>query len=151
MEQYGRGQPRRQQAGDESIFERARKRAPASSQIIGFIALLITGGISLFLGGLTVTGIVITLVLLTPVFIFFSPILVPAGIVLFLCVAGVLTAGGAGVATMSVLSWVYNHFKGRHPADSNQMEHMRQRVYEGAEQARQKAREAQISKAAPGA
>ncbi|KAI5060705.1 hypothetical protein GOP47_0025125 [Adiantum capillus-veneris] len=145
MEQYGRGGRQRQQ-GHESIIERARKHAPASSQIIGFLALLITGGVSLFIGGLTVTGIVITLVLLTPVFLFFSPILVPAGIVLFLCVAGVLTAGGAGVATMSVLSWVYNHFKGQHPRGSNQVE--------GAEQVRQKARDvgAQAqSKAAPGA
>ncbi|KAH7288016.1 hypothetical protein KP509_31G007500 [Ceratopteris richardii] len=132
---------RQQQHPTESIFERARKKSPASSQVIGFLALLVTGGVSLFLGGLTLTGIVITLVLLTPVFLFFSPILVPAGIVLALCVAGVLTAAGVGVATLSALSWLYRYFKGRHPAGAEHADRARQRAMETVEQTKQKAKD----------
>ncbi|KAI5078985.1 hypothetical protein GOP47_0006656 [Adiantum capillus-veneris] len=137
----------------EGIVERLKKHSPAASQVVGFFALLTTGGIALFLGGLAIAGIVITLVLLTPVFLFFSPILVPAGIILFLCVAGVLTAAGAGVTFLSVVSWVYNYFKGRHPPGAEQLDYARRRAMETTETAKQKARElgsqAQSKAAAP--
>ncbi|KAH7440757.1 hypothetical protein KP509_03G009000 [Ceratopteris richardii] len=134
----------------EGIFEKLRKRSPASSQIVGFFALITTIGVAFVLGGLAIAGIVITLLLLTPVFLFFSPILVPAGIILFLCVAGVLTAGGVGVTFLSVATWIYNYFKGRHPPGAEQIDLARRRAMEAAEAARQKARE--LGKAAaPGA
>ncbi|MCO5562444.1 hypothetical protein L7F22_016072 [Adiantum nelumboides] len=125
----------------EGMLERLRKHSPATSQVVGFFALLTTGGIALFLGGLAIAGIVITLVLLTPVFLFFSPILVPAGIILFLCVAGVLTVAGAGVTFLSVVSWLYNYFKGRHPPGADQFDHARRRAVETAEAAKHRARE----------
>ena len=141
MAEQAREQARHTKEHAEGLMERIRKRSPASSQIVGFFSLLTLAGISLVLGGLTVTGIVITLLLMTPVFLFFSPILVPAGILLFLSLAGVLTASGVGVTTISVLSWAYNYFQGRRPPGSEHIEHARRKAVEMADQTKQKARD----------
>lgn len=146
--------PREQAQG---MLQKIQEHSPTSSQVLGLFTLLTAGGILLFLGGLTVTGIVITLLLLTPVFILFSPILVPAGFVLFLCTGGILAAIAAGVTTISVISWIYNYFKGRHPPGAEQIDYARMRLQDTAEQMKHKARDitgaiqSKVQEAAPGA
>jgi hypothetical protein len=75
----------------------------------------------LLLGGLALTGTTITALLATPVLIFFSPILIPLAVVAFFTIGGLLGAGTFGVAVLSVISWAYNYYKGRHPYGADQV------------------------------
>ncbi|WOG81283.1 hypothetical protein DCAR_0100429 [Daucus carota subsp. sativus] len=71
-------------------------------------ALTLTGSL-LVLSALTLSATIIGLVLATPVFVIFSPVLVPAAITIFLLAAGVFTAGGLGITATFVFSWMYNN------------------------------------------
>lgn len=123
------------------VLHKLQQHKPTGSQVVGFLTFLVAGGSLLFVGGLALTGTVITLILLTPVFIFFSPVLVPAGFFLFLALAGTLTAGGFAIAAVSAISWLYKYFKGRHPPGSEQIDYARTRIQDTASHVREKARD----------
>ncbi|MCO5601211.1 hypothetical protein L7F22_055330 [Adiantum nelumboides] len=135
--QYNRGREQMRETGDqarekaETLFQKIKRHGPGP---LGWIALLA-------LGGMLATGTVITLIVLAPVFLFFSPILLPLGIILFLCTAGFLTAAGAAIATVVAISWVYRYFKGKHPPGADQMEYAMTRLHDTAEQVKHKARD----------
>ncbi|XP_077244254.1 oleosin H2-like [Tasmannia lanceolata] len=106
------------------------EKGPTASQVIAVITLFPLGGILLTLSGLTLTGTVIGTALATPVFILFSPVLVPAAIVLTLAVAGFLMSGALGITALSSLSWMVNYLRGvRGP---EQLEHGKRRMHEAA-------------------
>ena len=90
-------------------------------------------------GGIVSVGSVIGLILLTPVFIFFSPILVPLGLIFFLCTAGLVAAAGTALAAGSAIVWLYKYFKGRHPPGSDQIDHAMSRLHDTAEHVKHKA------------
>lgn len=71
----------------------APQKGPSTAQILAVVTLVPVGGILLGLAGLTLLGTVIGLVVATPVFILFSPVLVPAAITVALAVTGFLTSG----------------------------------------------------------
>ncbi|PRQ27581.1 putative oleosin [Rosa chinensis] len=74
--------------------------------------VLTTGAIGatfLVLAGLTLTGTVMTLILASPVIVLFSPVLVPAGIVLFLAASGLDFSGGCGMVAIMALSWLIKY------------------------------------------
>lgn len=102
--------------------------APTTRQIARFLTAAAIGVALLVLSGLTLTGTVISLVIATPVLVLFSPILVPAGIVIFLAIAGFLFSGGCGLAAVTALSWIYNYVAGKHPPGSDQLDHAKMRV-----------------------
>lgn len=79
-------------------------------------------GTILVLSGLTLTGTVIGLVLATPLLVIFSPVLVPAAIVIFLLGTGMVSSGGFGVAAVSVLSWAQQYVTGKHPPGADKMD-----------------------------
>ena len=107
--------------------------------------------------GFTLTGAVVGLVFLTPVLIFFSPILIPVATVLFVAVAGFLSAGGFGLAVLSAISWLYNYIKGRRPPGADRIDYARMRIADTANHVKDYAREysgylqSKIQDAAPGA
>ncbi|KAF3944298.1 hypothetical protein CMV_029221 [Castanea mollissima] len=70
------------------------------------LALLTVGGTLFALSGLTLLCSVIGLAVSTPLFIIFSPVLVPAAIVIGLAVTGFLCAEALGLTGLSSLSWV---------------------------------------------
>ena len=122
------------QAGKKAqgVFQKLKEVMPKSG--VGWVALVaIAGAIAI--------GSVIVLVILSPVLLFFSPILVPVGIVLFLCTAGITAAGGTGVATLSAAVWLYRYLKGRHPRGSQQVDHVMGRIHETAEHMKHKAQD----------
>jgi len=139
------------------VMQKIQDHTPNSTQILGFITLFVSGSILLILTGLTLTGTVIGLVVLTPVLIFFSPILVPVATVLFVAVGGFLSAGGFGLAALSAISWLYNYMKGRHPPGADQIDYARMRIADTASHVKDYAREysgylqSKIQDAAPGA
>lgn len=94
--------------GDRS---RISRKGPSAAQIMALITLLPVGGTLLALAGFTLAGTVIGLIVATPLFILFSPVLVPAAIGIGLAVAGFFTSGAFGLTGLSSLSWVLNLFR----------------------------------------
>jgi len=72
--------------------------------------------------GLTLTRTVVGLVILTPILIFFNPILIPLATVLFVVV------GGFGLETLSSISWIYNYINHMHPLDTDQIDYACMRI-----------------------
>ena len=125
----------------QGVMQKIHEHTPNSTQILGFITLFISGSVLLLLTGLTLTGTVVGLVLLTPVLIFFSPILIPVATVLFVAVAGFLSAGGFGLAALSAISWLYNYIKGRRPPGADRIDYARMRIADTANHVKDYARE----------
>ncbi|XP_059655117.1 oleosin G [Cornus florida] len=114
---------------------------PNSTQIIRFLTAATIGAVLLFLSGLTLTGTVIALIIATPVIVLFSPILVPAGIVTFLAIAGFLFSGGCGVAALMALSWIYKYIAGKNPPGADQLDSARMRIANKARDMSERAKE----------
>ncbi|XP_068642116.1 oleosin Cor a 15-like [Aristolochia californica] len=128
------------QAG-ESLKGILPEKGPSSSQVIAVIALFPVGGILLTLSGLTLAASIIGLLLATPVFLIFSPVLVPAAIVLSLAVTGFLTSGAFGITGLSSLSWIVNYFRGAREKVPEQLEYAKRRMADAAGHVGQRTKE----------
>lgn len=97
------------------VDERELREAPSpsASQIVAAVTLLPIGASLLFLAGVTLTGTVVGLAVSTPLMVIFSPVLVPAALVIGLAVTGFLTSGAFGITALSALTWLANHVRGR--------------------------------------
>lgn len=69
-------------------------------------ALLPVAGILLTLSALTLAATVIGLAVIAPLFLIFSPVLVPAALAVALAVAGFLSSAAFGVTGLSAMSWM---------------------------------------------
>ncbi|KAI3942201.1 hypothetical protein MKW98_003800 [Papaver atlanticum] len=140
--------------GGGTILKRIQEHAPNSTQVVGLLTLVISGGILLFLTGLTLTATVMGLIFFTPLIILSSPIWVPAGTV-FIAIAGFLFM--TGVSLLAVCSWMYKYFRGRHPPGSDRVDYARSRIADTASHMKDYAREyggylqSKVKDAAPGA
>lgn len=88
------------------------EKGPSKSQIFAIVTGVPIGGFFLFLAGLILTGTLIGLALAIPVFIIFSPVIVPAALTLAAAVCGFLTSGAFGITALSALTWLLNQVKG---------------------------------------
>ncbi|XP_021801755.1 oleosin 18.2 kDa-like [Prunus avium] len=88
------------------------QNGPSAKHIVAMLALVPIGGTLLFLAGLTLAGTILGLAVSTPLFVIFSPILVPAALVIGLSVVGILTSGAFGITALSSFSWLA-HFLSR--------------------------------------
>ncbi|KAF9667908.1 hypothetical protein SADUNF_Sadunf15G0072000 [Salix dunnii] len=86
-------------------------KGPSTSQVLAAVTLLPAGGTLLFLAGLNLVGTLIGLAVATPLFVFFSPVLVPSALVIGLGVLGFLTSGAFGVTAFSSFSWMANYIR----------------------------------------
>ncbi|XP_030531033.1 oleosin Ara h 10.0102 [Rhodamnia argentea] len=118
-------------------------RGPSAGKVLAVMAMLPAGGILLGLAGITFVGTIIGLCLATPVFILFSPVLVPAALVVGLAVAGFLTSGAFGLTALSSLSRVANYIRQATGTSPEQMaEHAKRRLADTAGFMGQKTKEA---------
>lgn len=115
--------------------------APSTHQTVKFITAATIGTVLLILSGLTLTGTVIALILATPLLVIFSPILVPAAIVLFLAATGFVFSGGCGVAALATLAWIYNYVAGKHPVGADQLDYARMKIADTARDVKERAKE----------
>ncbi|KFK25144.1 hypothetical protein AALP_AA8G071500 [Arabis alpina] len=69
----------------------------------------------LLLAGLSLSGAAVAMVASTPLFLVFSPILVPACITTGLVVTGLAAGGGSGISGLTILLWLYKRFTGKDP------------------------------------
>ncbi|KAK4735240.1 hypothetical protein R3W88_009501 [Solanum pinnatisectum] len=136
-EQQSRTQQQQQQQMQqvhptEAIKSLLPQKGPSKSQILAVVTLFPVGGALLCLAGLTLVGTVIGLAVATPVFLLFSPVLVPAALTIALAVTGFLTSGAFGITALSALSWMINYMRRMRGTAGEQMEHAKRRVQEAA-------------------
>ncbi|KQK04740.1 oleosin 16 kDa [Brachypodium distachyon] len=130
---------------------------PTSTQLVGFLTLLLAGAALLVLAGLTVTGAVVGLIFLGPIALLTSPIWVPFAVAAFLLAAAFLSAVGLAVAAMAAATWAYRYFTGRHPVGADRVDYARSRIADTATHVKDYAREyggylhGRAKDAAPGA
>ncbi|KAI7741358.1 hypothetical protein M8C21_014700 [Ambrosia artemisiifolia] len=96
--------------GDRSHLYQ-QHQGPSKSKVLAVMALLPVGGALLGLAGITLAGTMIGLAVATPLFVIFSPILVPAVLTIGLAVAGFLTSGTFGLTGLSSLSYLVNSLR----------------------------------------
>lgn len=115
----------RHDAGVKSLLP---QNGPSASQVLAVIMLLPVGGTLLCLAGITLALSLIGLAVTTPLFIIFSPVLVPAFITISLAVTGFLSSGALGLSGLSSLSWVLNYFRKAADTMPEQLEHAKQKA-----------------------
>lgn len=93
-----------------------------------FITATLLGGSSLVLSGLTLTGTVLGLAVATPLFVLFSPVLVPALITVVMIITGFMLSGGSGTAAIMGFTWLYNYVTGKHPVGTDQIDYMKDEI-----------------------
>ncbi|XP_054782375.1 oleosin Ara h 11.0102-like [Prosopis cineraria] len=86
------------------------------------------GGSLLILSALILAGTVIGLTIVTPLFVIFSPVLVPALISVILLGLGFTASGGFGVAAVTAIAWIYKYVTGQNPAGSDQLQTARNKL-----------------------
>ncbi|XP_043717261.1 oleosin-like [Telopea speciosissima] len=138
-------------------MRKLQDHAPNSTQVLGFLTLMISGAILLLLTGLTVTVTVLGLIFFAPLILLTSPIWVPVGAVLLMGVGGLLSMCGLGVAVVAGLTWIYKYLRGAHPPGSNRIDYARSRLADTASHVKDYARDyggflhTRVKDAAPGA
>ncbi|KAG2667303.1 hypothetical protein I3843_15G105200 [Carya illinoinensis] len=117
---------------NSAFLRKLQDHAPNSSQLIGFLTLLISGSVLLIFTGLTVTVTALCFIFFAPLILISSPIWLPIGTILFFCIAGFLSLCGFGVAVIAALSWMYRYFRGLNPPGSDRFDYARSRIYDTA-------------------
>lgn len=77
----------------DSVKSILSDRGPTKTQALAVATLFPTGGILLSLSGLVLAASVVGFGLLAPIFLLFSPVLVPAALLMGFAVTGFLTSG----------------------------------------------------------
>ncbi|XP_031092771.1 oleosin-like [Ipomoea triloba] len=103
---------------------------PTTQQILAFVTLLPLGALLLGLSGLTFVGTLIALAIATPLFLLFSPVIVPAALTIALAVAGFLASGAFGITALSSLYWLANYVRRNRGKAREQIEHAKWRLHE---------------------
>ncbi|CAK9147825.1 unnamed protein product [Ilex paraguariensis] len=159
----GAGQPQRPPrtatttTNGSTFLRKLHEHVPNSKQLMGFLILVISGGILLLLSGLTLTATVMGLIFFTPLILISSPIWLPIGSVLFVVIAGFLSVLWFAVVVVAGISWVYKYFQGSHPPGSDRFDYARSRIADTASHVKDYAREyggywqSKVKDAAPGA
>ncbi|KAJ8750007.1 hypothetical protein K2173_013922 [Erythroxylum novogranatense] len=101
---------------------------PSASKVLAVITMLPVGAGLLALAGITLVGTLIGLAITTPVFLLFSPVLVPAALVLAFAVTSFLASGAFGVTGLTSLSWFVNYFRQASQAVPEQLDQAKRRM-----------------------
>ncbi|XP_010248607.1 PREDICTED: oleosin 18.2 kDa-like [Nelumbo nucifera] len=107
-------------------------KRPSNSQVLAVATLLPIGGFLLTLAGITLIGTIIGLVVATPLFVIFSPVLVPSAITIGIAVMGFLTAGALGLAALLSVSWLLNYLRGTGGTMTENLDYVKQRMQDTA-------------------
>ncbi|KAJ0252954.1 Oleosin 20.3 kDa [Hirschfeldia incana] len=118
-----------------------KSSGPSSNQVVALIVGVPVGGSLLALAGLTLAGSVIGLMLSVPLFLLFSPVLVPAAITIGLAVTAILASGLFGLTGLSSVSWVLNYLRGTSDTVPEQLDYAKRRMADAVGYAGQKGKE----------
>ncbi|KAJ9168266.1 hypothetical protein P3X46_019814 [Hevea brasiliensis] len=113
----------------------------SSHPTVKFLTAAMRGATFLLLSALTLTGTVIALIVSTPILVLCSPVLVPAGIVVFLVTTGFFFSGGCGLMAIMALTWMYNYLTGKHPPGADKLDYARGQIPRKAHDMKERAKE----------
>lgn len=140
---YGGVQHQYGGAGGKNAYSQ-QHRGPSTTQVLAVLTLLPVGGTLLALAGVTLTGTIIGLAVTAPLFVIFSPVLVPAALTIGLAVTAFLTSGAFGLTGLSSLSWLFNFFRqatGATGSVQEQLDRAKKRMLDVAEYTGQKTKD----------
>ncbi|KAD3641112.1 hypothetical protein R6Q59_003738 [Mikania micrantha] len=133
---------RQEHAGDRlTNLQRSQQQGPSTGKIMAMIALLPVIGILFGLAGITLFGTVIGLAVATPLFVIFSPVIVPAVLTIGLAVTGFLTSGTFGITGLSSLSYLFNMLRQSTMSAPDQMEYVKGKLQDVGEYTGQKTKD----------
>ncbi|THU66575.1 hypothetical protein C4D60_Mb05t15590 [Musa balbisiana] len=118
-------------------IDQSYRQGEQQQVVVKAVVAAVAGMSLLVLSGLTLAWTVITLAVATPLLLIFSPVLVPAAIVVLLLAAGFLGSGALGVAALAVLWWMYKDLTGKQPPGVELLEQVRQRLVSKARDIRE--------------
>ncbi|KAL0792657.1 hypothetical protein Bca101_064034 [Brassica carinata] len=118
-----------------------KSRGPSTNQVVALVAGVPIGGSLLALAGLTLAGSVIGFMLSIPLFLLFSPVIVPAALTIGLAVTGILASGLFGLTGLSSVSWVLNYIRGTSETVPEQLDYAKRRMADAVGYAGQKGKE----------
>ncbi|CAL9160691.1 unnamed protein product [Musa hybrid cultivar] len=118
-------------------IDQSYRQGEQQQVVVKAVVAAVAGMSLLVLSGLTLAWTVIALAVATPLLMIFSPVLVPAAIVVLLLAAGFLASGGLGVAALAVLWWMYKDLTGKQPPGVELLEQVRQRLVSKARDIRE--------------
>ncbi|KAD7478684.1 hypothetical protein R6Q59_005556 [Mikania micrantha] len=113
----------------------------STSKTVAIISLLPVGGILLGLAGITFVGTMIGLAVATPIFVIFSPVVVPAVLTIALAVTGFLASGMFGLTGLSSLSYLFNMVRQSTPSVPEQLDYVKGTIQEVGEYTGQKTKD----------
>ncbi|KAF8408284.1 hypothetical protein HHK36_007433 [Tetracentron sinense] len=133
--------PHQPQHGTNGIKTLSQEKGPSASKIVAVVTLFPVGAVLLTLAGLTFAGSLLGLAVTTPLFVIFSPVLVPAAITIGLAVTGFVASGAFGLTALSSLSWMVNYLSGARRSVPEQLDYAKRRMLEATGQMGQKTKE----------
>jgi hypothetical protein len=141
--QRGRYNDRYNDSGryDGGIASFLSERSPLASQILATVGGFFIGGSLFLLASISFIASLIGLAIMTPLFILFSPVLVPAALIIGLAVAGILTADACGLTGLMSLSWTVKYVRDLQAVVPEQMDSMKGRVADVASYVGQKTKD----------
>ncbi|XP_071704065.1 oleosin-like [Rutidosis leptorrhynchoides] len=129
------------QSGNRIPYPQQHHQGPSSSKVMAIMALLPIGAILLGLSGITLIATIIGLAVATPLFVIFSPVIVPAVLTVALAVTGFMTAGMFSLTGLSSLSYLVNMLRQSTPSVPEQMDYVKGRLQDVGEYTGQKTKE----------
>lgn len=135
--QYGGGR----HMGDQ-VKGMIQEKGPTASQALTVATLFPLGGLLLVMSGLTLAGTVVGLAVATPVFLLFSPVLVPAALTIGMAVTGFLASGALGLGGLSSLTVLANTARQAFQRTPDYVEEARRRMADAAAAAGHKTQQA---------
>ncbi|CDY11685.1 BnaC06g12930D [Brassica napus] len=128
--------------GAEGYKSMMPERGPSSTQVLSFLVGVPIVGSLLAIAGLLLAGSVIGLLISIPLFLLFSPVIVPAALTIGLAATGFLASGMFGLTGLSSVSWVLNYLRGtRKSSVPEQLEYAKKRMADAVGYAGQKGKE----------
>ncbi|XP_020228887.1 oleosin 5 [Cajanus cajan] len=83
----------------------------STSQVLMLLAGASIGGMLLLLAGLSLIVSLVGLMIAVPLFILFSPVLVPAASVIGIAVTSIIAAGTCGLMGLVTFTWMVNYLR----------------------------------------
>ncbi|KAL9227470.1 hypothetical protein vseg_003154 [Gypsophila vaccaria] len=105
-----------QRKGEEAVkafTNFLQKNSPPTPHLIILLVVVPLAAFLLVVSVLSFMGSLFGLVLATPVFVFFSPVIVPAVLAIGGSVVGLFVSGAFGITGLSALSWIINFIRYR--------------------------------------
>ncbi|CAH2055378.1 unnamed protein product [Thlaspi arvense] len=134
--------PLRQHEGGIKVVYPQSQSGPSSTQVLAVVAGVPVVGTLLTIAGVTLAGSVIGLMLAFPLFLIFSPVIVPAAFVIGLAMTGIMASGAIGLTGLSSMSWVLNYIRRAREHMPEELEEAKQRLADMAEYVGQRTKDA---------